>query len=124
MKSLALAGPFILWLVIAVPLNCRHGLTSLWAAAGHVHEGGASALDLASTSSEEPETGRFQPAFCEHQSSGAGAAVAYGMPDSALHSASNHVGLDRPQFMPARPDLAGPRGIAVSPPDKPPSHPA
>lgn len=122
MKSLALAGPFILWLVLAVPLSCHHGLTSPWAAAGHMHDGGASAHGPASTSGEEPETRRFQPAFCEHQ--GAGAAVANSMPDSALQSTSNHIGLDQPRFMPTRPDIEGPRGIAVSPPDKPPSHPA
>src|SRR3990172_4094243 len=99
MKHLALAGPFILWLVLAVPLSCHHGPASLWAAAGHVHDGGSPGSSVTTPSAEGPEAGNSRPTFCQHQSS-EGGVTAYGLPDSSLVPAHSYAGLEHRQGAP------------------------
>lgn len=123
MKHFALAGPFILWLVLAVPLNCHNGATSPWAASGHLHEGGALGFEFARVPGG-PEPGNSQPVLCQHQSSEAAASIAYGIPDSSLESSAIHMSPGQARHKPGPSSNAGPREVSLPPPDKPPSQPA
>ena len=123
MNSLVLVGPIVLWLVLAIPLNCHNGITSPWAAAGHFHQASQTDPSVSDALAAMVNSGQSAPEYCQHHGPAAGAPVASGALDYTLDS--NYT----PLLEPSGSDLpiigsAAPRGAVVSPPERPPSHPA
>ena len=121
MNSLVLVGPIVLWLVLAIPLNCHNGITSPWAAAGHFHQASQTDPSVSDALAAMVNSGQSAPEYCQHHGPAAGAPVASGALDYTLESAYTALG-EPSRSEPIPLSIAKPSGLHTSPQDRPPSY--
>lgn len=128
MKAFIAAAPLAVWMVLAMPFYCHHGLTTVWSTSGHVHQSDTTAetntsdIRASGPHLHERDSG---PTWCRQPGPAGTTALTFASVDSSADLSNRFPVYDeQPDSNRAESGFHRPFGIASSPLERPPSYTA